>query len=331
MIRRQLKDEYQIDIHERRLRRFCSPWREELKGTGQKYQRYETQPGQHLQIDFGERDVSIDGCTVRVHIFIAILVHSRRIFAKAYIAENQAAWFDGIESCFTYFDGVPLGIVSDNSRCLLNEHKNGWVKWNPRYEALCSYWKLKPIACRSYHPESKGKIERAVRYVKSNALVGKSFTNLQELNLWLERWCLTVADEREIKGLFGGPNTAKKRFWIEKDKLMRLEQPRSMRLREESRKGGKTGLIQVDGRYYRVPDEYSQKDVQILMDDHSIIVYRKGDLIVELDKESSVYTPSPQHVVDPSQNVVFQINQAYYSNPWLRSGSVYDRVIQGQE
>lgn len=104
-----------------------------------------------------------------------------------------------------------------------------------------------------------------------------------------------------------------------------------MRLREGSRKGDKTGLIQVDGRYYRVPDEYSQKDVQILMDDHSIMVYRKGDLIVELDKESSVYTPSPQHVVDPSKNVVFQINQAYYSNPWLRSGSVYDRVIQGQE
>lgn len=43
-----------------------------------------------------------------------------------------------------------------------------------------------------------------------------------------------------------------------------------MRLREETRKVDKTGLIQVDGRHYRVPDEYSQKDVQILMNDHSI-------------------------------------------------------------
>ncbi|WP_337497445.1 Mu transposase domain-containing protein [Sutterella wadsworthensis] len=64
-----------------------------------------------------------------------------------------------------------------------------------------------------------------------------------------------------------------------------------MRLREETRKVDKTGLIQVDGRHYRVPDEYSQKDVQILMDDHSIMVYRKGDFVIELDKETSVYMP----------------------------------------
>lgn len=328
---RQMKDEHQIYINERRMRRFCSSWREELKGSGKKYERYETQPGQHLQIDLGERDVTINGATVRVHIFVAILGYSRRIFVKAYIAENQAAWFDGIESAFTYYGGIPLAIVSDNSRCLVNEHHNGLIKWNERYESLCAYWKIKPIACRGYHPEGKGKIERAVRYVKGNALVGKDFGSLSELNRWLERWCLTVADEREIKGLFEGPNTPKKRFWIEKSKLMKLEQPRTMRLREETRKVDKTGLIQVDGRHYRVPDEYSQKDVQILMDDHSIMVYRKGDFVIEQDKETSVYMPTLQRVVDPYKDISYQINQAYCSNPWIRSGSVYDSVIQGGE
>lgn len=328
---RQMKDEHQICINERRMRRFCSSWREELKRSGKKYERYETQPGQHIQIDFGERDVTINGATVRVHIFVAILGYSRRIFVKAYIAENQAAWFDGIESAFTYYGGIPLAIVSDNSRCLVNEHRNGLIKWNERYESLCAYWKIKPIACRGYHPEGKGKIERAVRYVKGNALVGKDFGSLSELNRWLERWCLTVADEREIKGLFEGPNTPKKRFWIEKGKLMKLEQPRTMRLREETRKVDKTGLIQVDGRHYRVPDEYSQKDVQILMDDHSIMVYRKGDFVIELDKETSVYMPTLQRVVDPNKDISYRINQAYCSNPWIRSGSVYDSVIQGGE
>lgn len=328
---RQMKDEHQICINERRMRRFCSSWREELKRSGKKYERYETQPGQHLQIDFGERDVTINGATVRVHIFVAILGYSRRIFVKAYIAENQAAWFDGIESAFTYYGGIPLAIVSDNSRCLVNEHHNGLIKWNERYESLCAYWKIKPIACRGYHPEGKGKIERAVRYVKGNALVGKDFGSLSELNRWLERWCLTVADERELKGLFEGPNTPKKRFWIEKGKLMKLEQPRTMRLREETRKVDKTGLIQVDGRHYRVPDEYSQKDVQILMDDHSIMVYRKGDFVIELDKETSVYMPTLQRAVDPNKDISYQINQAYCSNPWIRSGSVYDSVIQGGE
>lgn len=177
-------------------------------------------------------------------------------FVKAYFHENQVAWLDGIESAFAYYDGVPLAIVSDNSRCLVNEHRNGFVKWNERYGSFCSYWKIKPIACRGYHPEGKGKIERAVRYVKGNALVGKDFRSWDELNRWLERWCLTVADEREISGLFEGLNPPKKRFWIEKSKLMKLEQPRTMRLREETRKVDKTGLIQADGRHYRHSHHY---------------------------------------------------------------------------
>lgn len=79
---------------------------------------------------------------------------------------------------------------------------------------------------------------------------------MDELNRWLERWCLTVADEREISGLFEGLNAPKKRFWIEKSKLMKLEQPRTMRLREETRKVDKTGLILADGRHYRHSHHY---------------------------------------------------------------------------
>lgn len=79
---------------------------------------------------------------------------------------------------------------------------------------------------------------------------------MDELNRWLERWCLTVPDEREISGLFEGLNAPKKRFWIEKSKLMKLEQPRTMRLREETRKVDKTGLIQADDRHYRHSHHY---------------------------------------------------------------------------
>ena len=82
---RQMKDEHQIDINERSMRRFYASWREELKRSGKKYERYETQPGQHFQIDFGERDITIDSAIVWVHIFVAILGYSRRIFCQSFI------------------------------------------------------------------------------------------------------------------------------------------------------------------------------------------------------------------------------------------------------
>lgn len=75
---RQMKDEHQIEINERRMRRFYSSWREELKRSEATYERYETLLGQHLQIDFGERDVTIDGAKVRAHIFVAILGYPSR-------------------------------------------------------------------------------------------------------------------------------------------------------------------------------------------------------------------------------------------------------------
>ena len=75
----------------RQLQRFCRGLRKELN-TVQPHSRYETQPGVQMQIDFAEKDAIVNGETLRVHFFIAVLGYSRRIFAKAYSAENQAAW-----------------------------------------------------------------------------------------------------------------------------------------------------------------------------------------------------------------------------------------------
>ena len=63
-----------------------------------------------MQIDFAEKDVIVNGETLRGHFFIAVLGYSRRIFAKAYSAENQAAWLDGIESAFFFeASGIVVG------------------------------------------------------------------------------------------------------------------------------------------------------------------------------------------------------------------------------
>ena len=83
-------------------------------------QRYEVPPGDEMQIDFGFDEVLIAGVKTRVCVFVAVLSYSRRVFAKLYPVENQAAWLNGIESAFEYFNGVPVAVVSDNTRCLVD-------------------------------------------------------------------------------------------------------------------------------------------------------------------------------------------------------------------
>lgn len=303
VVQRQFEEKFKVKVNSRKIRRFCESFRSELKASLAPG-RYETGPGQQMQIDFGQKEIKIHGELVEIHFFVAVLSFSRRIYVRAYTAENQASWLNGLESAFNAFGGVPCSVLSDNSRCLILEHrKKGQTQLTSGYQNFCDYWNIKPIASTPYHPQSKGKVERAVQYVKRNALVLKDFESLEQLNQWLERWRLTVADLRELDDITKGLKTPKERFELEKGYLMKLK-PLAYRVIEENRKVDKAGLIRIDNNFYRLPDSYANKDVQILVYDNVITVSRKGVFIIELDKAKSVYQPKFQTEAAAIENVV---------------------------
>ena len=72
----------------------------ELKaeGAGDEGVRFETRPGQQLQIDFGEARVWIAEERVGVHLFVATLGFSRRMHIRPSLRERQLDWFEGMEA-----------------------------------------------------------------------------------------------------------------------------------------------------------------------------------------------------------------------------------------
>lgn len=89
----------------------------------------------------------------------------------------------------------------------------------------------KALASMPYHPQGKGKCERAVRYIKGNALAKDSFSSLAELNEYLLWWCRCYSDGRVLHGIFNGAKTPKERFWQEKALLQECRS-RTAQLRE---------------------------------------------------------------------------------------------------
>jgi transposase len=77
--------------------------------------RFESQPGEQLQIDFGERRVEIGDVAAKVFFFVATLGYSRRLHVRGYGHERQDSWFDGLESAFR---GVPREVLLDNAKAL---------------------------------------------------------------------------------------------------------------------------------------------------------------------------------------------------------------------
>lgn len=151
-----------------------------------------------MQIDFGETRASIGGQVVKLHVFVATLGYSRRLFVRAFGQERQSAWFAGLEAAFHHFGGVPREVLLDNPRALVDYHDAGRreVRFNARFEAFAKHWDFRPRACAPYRARTKGKDERGVGYVKRNAIAGHSFDSWAALEAHLAHWMREVADVR---------------------------------------------------------------------------------------------------------------------------------------
>ena len=114
--------------------------------------RFETPPGRQLQIDFGERLVDIAGVRVKAFLFVATLGYSRLRHVRAFRNERQSSWFDGLESAFAAFGGVPAEILFDNARALVIRHDSASriVGFNDKLLAFARHWGFTPPVCAPY-------------------------------------------------------------------------------------------------------------------------------------------------------------------------------------
>src|SRR6202035_4716596 len=82
--------------------------------------------------------VEIGGVAVKVFFFVATLGYSRRVHVRAYGHERQDSWFDGLESAFRTFGGVPQEVLLDNAKALILHHDpaSREVVLHPRRHAL---------------------------------------------------------------------------------------------------------------------------------------------------------------------------------------------------
>ena len=73
-----------------------------------------------------------------------------------------------------------IEFVTDMSVQTLLKQENS--KLNPQFEDFAGFYGFKPILCRPYRGQTKGKVERTVRFVRDNFFMGIKFNNLDDLN-----------------------------------------------------------------------------------------------------------------------------------------------------
>jgi len=247
--------------HYATLARYVAPWRKAWRGAPEPVVRFETGPGEQAQVDWGSTALFVGEKKTRIHVFTMVLGYSRRLYTRAYLSEGLGPLLDAHEKAFAHFGGRCRTLLYDNPRTIVlaKDEEAGRVDWNRTFKDRMDFYGVEVKLCRYYRAQTKGKVESGVKYVKRNALVGRSFRDLDELNAYLVDWCLTVADQR-----VHGTTHERPAERFAREALIPVDlRPPAPRERVESRRVPKDAYVAVETNKYPVPFEWVGRDVTV--------------------------------------------------------------------
>jgi len=182
----------------RSVRAYVTALREELGiPTEVKIRQYaevsELPMGFQAQVDMGQKPMpDAFGKNIKVYIFAMVMSNSRKKFV--YFQDhpfNSEEFIDAHDMAFKYYGGRPQEIVYDQDRVMAVAENAGDLIFTELFESYRKYAGFSVRLCRGYDPESKGKIESTVKYVKGNFLACRVYYGISQLNsdgmAWLER------------------------------------------------------------------------------------------------------------------------------------------------
>jgi transposase len=325
------------DVHVdlRTLQRAIAPLRRADRARALATVRFETQPGQQLQIDFGEKVVLIAGEPVKVYLMTAVLGYSRRLYCRAFLAQRQDDWLEGLEGAFQHFGGLPEQILCDNASPLVISHdrRSGEVVWNPGFETFCRDRGVSAKACRPRRARTKGKTERGVGYVKHNGLAGRAFDSFEVLQRHLVKWMVEVADER-----VHGTTKEKPIVRFERDERQTLRplpaRTLAVRTRRLTRRVSADCFVDIDTIRYSAPHWHVRETVEVLVQQEQVEIWLRGRCIAQHIRCSEPHTwvRNPAHfegLFRSETTTVPSPSSERVPCPVARPLSVYAELVEG--
>jgi transposase len=266
------------------------------------FRRLECEPGDEAQVDFGTGApvITSDGKRHRTHVFRIVLSHSRKAYSEAVYRQTTDDFLRCIENAFRHFGGAPKRLVLDNLKAAVK--KADWFdpELNPKVRSFAEYYGFVFWPTRPRTPRHKGKVEKGIDYVQSNALKARRFTKLEEQNAFLLDWELTVADTR-IHGTTR--RQVGKHFTdVERAALLPLPLTPFPSFHEGRRTVHRDGHVEVKRAYYAAPPEYLSRDVWVRWDSRLVRIFndRMEQIALHPRKESGGFSTPPEFI-DPKK------------------------------
>lgn len=150
-------------------------------------QRFETPPGHQGQVDFADFRLPWG----KRSALIVVLGYSRLLWFRFYERKTMPVVMRGLEASFTYFGGVPGELLFDQMKAVIvrdGREEGGRLIENREFVRFSRHWGFRVRACRPYRAQTKGKVERPVRYIRESFFYGRDFVSDTDLNARARKW-----------------------------------------------------------------------------------------------------------------------------------------------
>jgi len=185
------------------------------------FQRLKTLPGDQGQVDwayFGKHTV---GRAERpLWAFVMVLSFSRKVFLRFFLGSSMPFFIRGHVDACAFFGGVPRILLYDNLKSAVLERQRDAIRFNPKLLELAAHYHFEARPVAVARGNEKGRVERAIRYVRDAFFAARKYTDVADLNRQADSWCQGASADR--KWIEDKSRTVRDAFDDERGRLLPL-------------------------------------------------------------------------------------------------------------
>ena len=252
-------------------------------------------PAEQAQADwahFGE--IAVGRTRRKLSCFVMTLSWSRALYLEFFFDQTMENFLRGHVHAFEAWSGQPRVILYDNLKSAVIERRANQIHFNSRLLELCAHYHFVARPCQVRAGNQKGRVERAIRYVRESFWAGRSFTTLAECNRQALVWRDQIAHQRRWPG--DDARTVEQVFAEEQPRLLPLPAhpfPTDLVVPVRS---AKTIYVRFDLNDYSIPPEAVGRQLALIASDTEI---RIQEGTAEIARHRRTYDRG-QMVLDPA-------------------------------
>lgn len=259
--------------------------------------RLSTMPGEQAQIDWAHFGKQRIGNAKRpLMAFVMVLSYSRWIFLQFFYGSAMANFLRGHVAAFEACQGVSRVLLYDNLKSAVLERRADVIRFHPDLLSLSAHYGFEPRPVAVARGNEKGRVERAIGYVRTSFWPAREFCDIDDLNEQAREWCHGVAaDRRSVKS---GELNVRKLFAEEQKFLRPLPDDRFPCQERETVRVGKTPYVRFDLNDYSVPHDCVRRTLTVIASPEQVQVH-DGDTIIATHQRSydrHAQIEDPRHI-----------------------------------